>query len=70
MEEITREKLGEVLDALDSVDGISVTETGMTEYVRGDPTTGDSTPTGAEIEITAYLSLDAEPDEDNPFRVK
>lgn len=62
----TEQELIEVLDNL----GIEVTETAVTEYVRGDPTTDDATVTGAEIKLTAYLSYDTDVDDDSPFRVK
>jgi predicted nucleic acid-binding protein len=71
MEDITKEKQQEIIEAVESVDGISVSSISIAEYVRGDPTTEDATTTGAEIETTAYLNLDGEPgDDDNPFRVK
>ena len=71
MEDITKEKQQEIIEAVESVDGISVSSVTISEYVRGDPTTDEATTTGAEIEATAFLSLDGEPgDDDNPFRIK
>lgn len=70
MKDETLETQREIIEFLQSRD-ITVTGFEANEYVRGDPTLEDSTVTGAEIEITAYLSLD-EPDDDqsNRFRVK
>lgn len=64
------EGLYEIIDVLQSRD-IRISNIEMTEYIRGDPTVGEHTVTGAEIEITAYISLDEwEDDDENSFRVK
>lgn len=69
MQEETREKQAELIDVLEDR-GVSVTRFELTGYIRGDPTAGDTTPTGAEIELTAYLSFEEEPDDESPYRVK
>lgn len=70
MENETLEILSKMVDAVESIEEIEVTQTDVKEYVRGDPTTDDSTTTGAEIDVKAYLSFDSETDEENPFRCK
>ena len=70
MQEKTREKQAELIDALQEL-GVSVTRFELTEYIRGDPTDENAKPTGAEIELTAYLSFGKiESNDENPFKVK
>lgn len=70
MKNETVEKQQEIIEFLQSRD-ITVTAFEANEYIRGDPTLEDSTVTGAEIEITAYISLDEmDKDEESRFRVK
>lgn len=70
MDNETQSKLNELIDLLES-HGFSVTATEMKEYGRGDPTSDDYTVTGAEIDVTAFISLDNEiEDDENPFRIK
>ena len=71
MEEKTKAKLWEMLEAVEGIDGVEVTGSEVNEYIRGDPTANDSKATGAEIELTGYITHDAETDDDeNPYRVK
>lgn len=70
MKDETLETQQEIIELLQSRD-ITVNTFEATEYVRGDPTLEDSTVTGAEIEITAYISLDdLDEDEESRYRVK
>lgn len=70
MRDETLETQQEIIELLESRD-ITVNTFEATEYVRGDPTVDDCTVTGAEIEITAYISLDSlDEDEESQFRVK
>lgn len=68
MRDETLETQQEIIELLESRD-ITVTTFEAEEFVRGDPTVEDRTVTGAEIEITAYISFDNE-DEESRFRVK
>lgn len=58
MREETRETQDDIIDLLEDEIGLNVTEINMTEFVRGDPTDDDAPVTGAEVSVTAYLSLD------------
>lgn len=70
MKDETIETQREIIEFLEERD-MTVTEYNSKEYVRGDPTVGDCTVTGAEIEVKVYLSLDdLDDDEESRFRVK
>jgi len=69
MEDKTQEKFEEIVDAIEEVEGVEVTGFNLNEYMRGDPTVSDTVTTGAEIEITSYLSFEEDGEDKNPFRI-
>lgn len=69
MEDQTREKTDELIDALEEL-GVEVTAFNLNEWHRGDPTTTDDTATGAEIDITCFLDYENDGGDENDFRVK
>ena len=70
MKDETREKANELIEQLDADDEIEVTGFDIKEYIRGDPTTDDASVTGAEIDLTCYITFDEDADDDNPYRIQ
>lgn len=70
MNQQTRTKLDETIDALDAQEGVCVTGVEVQEFIRGDPTDEDNDPSGAEFDVTFVTSYDDAEDDENPFRVK
>lgn len=72
MRDATREQADALIDAIEDATEVEtkVTAFNLNEYHRGDPTTGDSDVTGAEIELTCFISFDEDGEDDNPYRVK
>ena len=70
MKRKTKDKLDEILSMLDGVEDTNVTGIEIVEYLSGDPTSKDVKTTGAEINVTCYVSFEEEAEEDNPFRIK
>lgn len=69
MEDQTRGKMDELIDAIDDIEDVSVSSIGATEYARGDPTDSEFEPTGAEVDLTVYFSFDNDgPSRTDQFR--
>lgn len=59
MNDETLRMQADILDAFAEL-GISITGIELQEFIRGDPTLEDSETTGAEIQLTAYVSYESE----------
>lgn len=64
MRDKTRDKLDDLLDAVDSDPEISVTAVDIKEYYRGDPTVPETKVTGAEIELNCAFQFESVDDDD------
>lgn len=69
MKDRTQQMANDLLERLDDYPQIEVTSFGLEEYRTADPSK-DWEVTGAEIEMTAYLSFEEEQDDaESQFRV-
>lgn len=68
MDERTTETQEEMLEALEDELGLRVTQMDITEYIHGDPTDENAVVGGAEVRLTAYISLDEPESAGSDFR--